>query len=508
MSESVTVWITGDQCSMTNTALLAAAESQTKPRVLMIESIKRGGKIKYHKKKLILIYSVMRHFAEELRDAGWQVDYYKEHPDFESAVQDHLEKNKPTEVFFMEQSEFGANEKLKRLLPDRKVTITPHCNFISTAKEFEDLHKTKDSRVTMERFYRLMRKKTNLLMDGDNPTGGDWNFDKENRQPPGKDFKFEALRTFPPDEITQAVIKMVDENFPDHPGGSGDWIYAVTRADALKAAKDFFDKRLDEFGPHQDSMLHGEPFLNHSVLSPYVNTCLLHPLELCKEAERRYIGNAARLTSVEGFIRQLIGWREFVWRVYWRLMPEYKERNHLNDAKLKLPDFYTTGDTKMRCMRDAIETVLKHGYAHHIVRLMLLGNFAMIAGYDPQETDLWFEEMFVDGYDWVMVPNVIGMALHADGGYIGTKPYAASANYINKMSDFCKKCEYSQKESTGDNACPFNTLYWHFLLRNEETFSQNHRMALIMKGLAGKPESWKKEIADRAKYLRDPGSKI
>lgn len=499
---STTVWITGDQCTLRNSALKVA--DKTRCRVLMIESTARGKQISYHKKKLVLIYSVMRHFAEELRQDGWTVDYYYEHPDFESAVKDHLQKHDPKTVSLMEQSEFGANERLSQLLGERQVQFLPHCNFISTADEFESLHTTPDARVTMERFYRTMRKKTGLLMDDGEPAGGEWNYDKTNRQPPADDFVFSAPPQFPADEITLDVMRMVNKHFADHPGTTDNWMLAVTREDAEKAAKDFLDKRLDEFGPHQDAMLHGQPFLNHSVLSPYINTCLLDPLELCREAEMRYIKKKARLASVEGFIRQVIGWREFVWRVYWRLMPEYKTRNFL-DSHFPIPDFFWTADTKMRCMSDALQTTIDHGYAHHIVRLMLLGNFSLIAGLDPLAVNDWFTEMFVDGYDWVMVPNVIGMTLHADGGYVGTKPYAASANYINRMSDYCKQCYFDPKKATGDRACPFNSLYWDFLLRNEKQLRGNHRMAMVMNGLETRSATWKTSIRERVKEMRAQG---
>jgi deoxyribodipyrimidine photolyase-related protein len=499
-----TVWITGDQCSKNNTALIAADNANSV--ILMIESIARGNMLKYHKKKLVLIYSCMRHFAEELRQDGWEVDYHREAPDFRSALNEHIERYKPQSFLFMEQSEYGASEKLAKMIGNIDVQVTPHCNFISTAAEFEKLHKSPDSRVTMESFYHVMRKKTGILMDGEQPRGGAWNFDKSNRQPPGKDLKTHALKRFPPDRITLDVITMVEKYFAEHPGTTDDWHYAVTREDAQLAAADFFDHRLDEFGPHQDAMLHGKPFLNHSVLSPYVNVCLLHPLELCREAESRLLRNEAQLASVEGFVRQLIGWREFVWRVYWRMMPEMKSKNGLN-ATEPLPDFFWTGDTRMRCLKDAIDTTIQHGYAHHIVRLMLLGNFALVAGLDPLETNNWFASMYIDGYDWVMVPNVIGMSLHADGGYVGTKPYAASANYINKMSDYCRKCPYDPKSATGDDACPFNALYWDFLMRNEETFAQNHRMSMIMKGLSAKSGDWRYGISNKADQLRESGWK-
>ncbi len=493
---------------MNNSALVAADKNNA--MVVMIESVARGNQLRYHKKKLVLIYSIMRHFAEELREAGWNVDYYEESPEFSEALATHIKKNNPTRLLMMEQSEFGVTAHLTNMakicserLLDRSidVEIFPHSNFISTSEEFEKLHTSPTARVTMEKFYHMTRKKTGLLMDGDDPMGGAWNFDKSNRLAPGKQLKYESLMSFPPDAITKKVIDMVERYFGDHPGTTDNWNYAVTRQDALRAAEDFFEKRLDQWGPHQDAMLDGEPFLNHSILSPYINTCLLHPLELCREAESRYLSKQAQISSVEGFIRQLIGWREFVWRAYWRLMPDYKQRNSLS-ATEELPDFFWTGKTRMRCMSDSIEAVQEHAYAHHIVRLMLFGNFALLAGLDPLKTNDWFHSMFIDGYDWVMVPNVVGMSLHADGGYVGTKPYAASANYINKMSNYCGKCYFDAKKTFGENACPFNSMYWNFLMQHQERFLKNHRMLMIMKGLETKSDDWKADIRERVHELR------
>jgi len=495
MKNKTTIWITGDQCSLWNSAL--SASDRNSSTVLMIESVERGSKLKYHKKKLVLIYSTMRHFANDLSKDGWQVDYYQEHADFKSALSSHLAKFQPSQIRMMEQSEFGTAESFRRMVDPIPLDIYPHSNFLSTASEFESLHKNSNSRVTMESFYRLMRKKTGILMDGENPVGGRWNYDQENRKPPSPNLSVIKLKHFPPDEITLSVIDMVDRMFPDHPGNTKSFFYAVTRENALLAATDFFEHRLNQFGTYQDAMVYGEPFLNHSVLSPYINVGLLHPLELMQEAAKRLERGQATLNSVEGFVRQLLGWREFIWRVYWRLMPDYKNRNGLN-ASQPLPEFFRTGQTNMRCLSDALQSVLDHGYAHHIARLMLLGNFALIAGLNPLETNDWFASMFVDGYDWVMVPNVIGMTLHADGGYVGTKPYAASANYINKMSNYCRNCIYDYKESTTENACPFNFLYWHFLIRNQDAFKNNQRMALILGSLSKKDDQWKKLISKRA----------
>ncbi|GAC1598300.1 MAG: hypothetical protein NVS3B28_30270 [Candidatus Velthaea sp.] len=338
-------------------------------------------------------------------------------------------------------------------------------------------------------------------MDGSVPAGGSWNYDAQNRQKPKAGLAFPDPPRFEPDTLTREVIAMVERHFPDHPGIVGDFHLAVNRRDALVALERFARERLDTFGPWQDAMMTGNRAMSHSLLSAYINTGLLHPLEVCERAELAYRDGSSRLASVEGFIRQVVGWREYVWRVYWKQMPAYRERNALG-ADIPLPQFYWDGDTQMFCMREALGDVRETAYAHHIQRLMILGNFALIAGFEPIATNDWFWAMFIDGYDWVMVPNVIGMSLHADGGYVGTKPYAASANYINGMSDYCKRCRYDPKKIEGDDACPFNALYWDFLARNETRFSKNMRMTLAMKNWQNRPPEWKSAVRRKAATIR------
>ena len=469
----------------------------------MIESTARAKLRPYHKRKLVLIYAVMRHYADDLRAAGWTVDYHPECDDDEAAFAEHVAAWEPQRLRSMEASEYGLADGLQALAVRHGLAfdLMPHCNFISEARDFDRLAKTESSRVTMENFYRGMRKKTGLLMDGGEPAGGAWNYDAENREPPKAGMRFPAQPRFPPDAITQAVIAMVERTFADHPGIVGDWNVPVTRRDALVALEDFVTFRLDGFGPHQDAMIAGERFMNHSMLSAPINVGLLHPFECCERAELAYRSGAARLQSVEGFIRQIIGWREYVWRIYWRMMPEYRKRNAL-DATIPLPAFFWSGETDMHCLHEALAHVRETAYAHHILRLMILGNFALIAGFEPQETNDWFWAMFIDGYDWVMVPNVIGMTLHADGGYVGTKPYAASANYINKMSNYCRPCRYDPKKTDGEDACPFNSLYWDFLDRNEVRFAKNPRMTMVMKNWQRRPEAAKVPIRARAAIVR------
>ncbi|BDE07308.1 (6-4) photolyase [Vulcanimicrobium alpinum] len=488
---------------MRNSALAGADPARS--IVLMIESVARGAMLPYHKRKLVLIYAVMRHFAEDLRAAGWRVDYRAEQPDFAQAFAAHVAVSAPSRLRIEEQSEWGMTERLCALAHEHglPVDVTPPSNVVSEPEDYDRLLRGDGARVTMETFYRAMRVKTGVLMDGAEPAGGRWNFDRENRSPPPKTgLRFAPRATFPPDAITRGAIATVETHFGDHPGDIGDWDLPVTRTDALAMLDDFCERRLDTFGPWQDAMVAGERAMSHSLLSAAINVGLLHPLEVVERAELAFRSGRARLASVEGFVRQVLGWREFVWRTYRCWMPEYKERNALG-ADLPLPAFYRDGQTRMFCMREAVSHVRETAYAHHILRLMVLGNFALIAGVVPREAHDWFHAMFVDGYDWVMAPNAIGMALHADGGLVGTKPYAASANYIAKMSNYCGRCRYDPKQATGEDACPFNALYWDFIARNERRFAANHRMRVIVRAWAGRPAAWRVAVRERARLLRE-----
>ncbi len=497
----MTIWITADGCTLRNSALAGVDPSAAV--VLLIESLADARRVPYHRRKLVLLFAIMRHFAADLRAAGWTVDYYAEDADLAAALAGHVRRYRSKRVRLMQQSEWGVTESLSAAATAAglAVEVTPHVNFISDPADFDQLATTATARVTLDRFYRAMRSKTGLLMDGAVPAGGAWNYDAQNRERPAAGLRFAPALRFAPDAITREVIAMVERRFGDHPGSIGEFDLAVTRRDALAALEQFCTQRLDTFGPWQDAMLAGEREMSHSLLAAYLNTCLLDPREVCERAELAYRSGGARLTSAEGFIRQVIGWREYVWRVYWKLMPEYRTRNALH-ADLPLPEFYRTGDTAMRCLREALETVHATGYAHHIIRLMVLGNFALLAGCDPIETNDWFWAMFIDAYDWVMVPNVIGMTLHADGGFVGTKPYCASANYINKMSDYCKRCAYSPRELTADDACPFNALYWDFLARNEARFARNPRMAVIVRNWQGRDPAAKAAVRAKAARIR------
>jgi deoxyribodipyrimidine photolyase-related protein len=327
-----------------------------------------------------------------------------------------------------------------------------------------------------------MRRKYDILMDGDNPIGGQWNFDSENRKPPKSGLNVPKNYTIKPDKITTDVLNLVEKNFKDHFGDLNPFYFAVTRQQALIVLNEFIDKRLSMFGDFQDAMIEGEPWMFHSHISFYLNCGLLTPLECIKAAENAYCDNRAPLNAVEGFVRQILGWREYIRGVYWYKMPDYKEENYL-EASRKLPEFYWTGQTNMNCLKQCINETKENSYSHHIQRLMVLGNFVLLAGINPDDVHNWYLAVYSDAYEWVELPNVTGMILYADGGVLASKPYAASGAYINRMSNYCKNCHYKVNLKDGKDACPFNYLYWDFLIRNENKLRNNPRMGLIYRNL-------------------------
>ncbi|WP_298676112.1 cryptochrome/photolyase family protein [uncultured Lentibacter sp.] len=474
------VVVLGDQLSHGLSALKASSPKQA--IVVMAEVAEEAGYVNHHQKKLAFVFSAMRHFALELRAAGWEVVYHRlddphTAPDLPQQVRGLLAQDGRFARVLMTQAgeqrlaaAFDAAAKHwpvpLSVLPDKRF-LASHADFANWAEGRKQLR--------MEYFYREMRRKTGLLMQGDQPEGGQWNFDADNRKAAKPDlFMPEPPRT-QPDAITQEVLEMVAQTRGAHFGQLLPFWFAVDRAGALEALEYFASEALPRFGDYQDAMLRGQPFLYHSVLAQYINIGLLEPLEVCRRVERAYYEGQAPLNAVEGFIRQIIGWREYMRGIYW-LNPEgYTDQNHLG-ATRPLPDFYWTGKTDMACMAAAIGQTIEHAYAHHIQRLMVTGNFAMLAGLDPKEVHEWYLAVYADAYEWVEAPNVIGMSQFADGGFLGSKPYAASGNYINKMSDYCAECRYSVSQKTGDGACPFNALYWDFLARNEDKLRGNPRL--------------------------------
>ncbi len=474
------ILILGDQLTRAISALSAA--NQKTDIILMVEVSEEATYVRHHKKKIAFLFSAMRHFAGELKRIGWKVDYVKlDDPQnsgsFAGEVGRALSRHACSSIYVTEPGEWRVRADIEtwqeRLsLP---VIILPDDRFICSYTEF---HKWADGRkqLRMEYFYREMRRKTGLLMDGDKPAGGKWNFDSENRKPAKSDlFMPSPLRT-EPDELTIDVLKLVGEQFTEHFGDLTPFWFAVTRTQAEAALDHFINVALPGFGDYQDAMLEGEKYLYHSVLSIYINAGLLDPLSVCQRVEAAWQDGHAALNAAEGFIRQIIGWREYVRGIYWLKMPDYVEQNFFGNTK-PLPDFYWTGETDMACMSAAITQTKEEAYAHHIQRLMVTGNFALLAGIAPKEVHEWYLAVYADAYEWVELPNTLGMSQFGDGGLLGSKPYAASGNYINKMSDHCKNCTYKVEEKTGKTACPFNPLYWDFLVRNREKLAGNPRMA-------------------------------
>jgi len=443
--------------------------------------------VKHHKKKIAFIFSCMRHFAEELREKGYNIHYTKlDDPEnagsFRGEVQRAIKAHNPNRIIVTEPSEYRVLEDMRLWENDFgiPVDIRDDDRFLCTHKEFAEWAEGR-KQLRMEYFYREMRRKYGILMNADKPEGGDWNYDSENRKPPKEGLTIPPTYISEPDEISRECINLVAEKFPDHFGDLEPFYFAVTRDQALIALDQFIRERLANFGDYQDAMIEGEPWMYHSHLSFYINIGLLTPLECCERAEAAYAEGTAPLNAVEGFIRQIIGWREYVRGIYWLKMPEYETENFLN-ANRKLPDFFwDPNKTQMNCLKQCVSETKENAYAHHIQRLMVLGNFALIAGLSPEEVNEWYMIVYADAYQWVELPNVTGMILFADGGILGSKPYAASGAYINKMSDYCQNCRYSPTKKNGDKACPFNYLYWDFLIRNEDKLRSNHRLGMIYK---------------------------
>ena len=468
----------------------------------MIETTARAAVRPYHVQKLVLLWSSMRHFAEELRELGFEVDYYEMASSLREGVEQHVARYQPDVVRLMESAEYGASERLRCMVEalGTRCEHLPNNAFVSERSAFQKRYQGKTS-VRLEGFYRSMRRKTGILMDGDEPAGGRWNFDADNREVPEPGHRFPPIPRFPPDAATRRVMKDVRERFPNHFGELDGFAWPVCRADAESFFEDFLDHRLDLFGPYEDAMVSGEAVLYHSLLSPLLNLGLLSPLDVCRRAEERYRSGRARLSSAEGFVRQILGWRELVYQLYHWQMPGYTERNELG-ADLPLPEFYWTGDTPMRCVSEAVDQVKRNGINHHIQRLMVTGNFALIGGIDPQEVNAWYWLAYVDAFEWVVSPNVLGLTLYADGALLASKPYAASANYIHKMGDYCGSCEYDRKTADRETSCPFNALYWDFLARHRRRFAKNPRMNMVMSALKRKDAAELRRIRARAKELR------
>jgi deoxyribodipyrimidine photolyase-related protein len=481
--------------------------------VLMAEAGDETAYVPHHKQKIVLILSAMRHFAAELRAEGIEVDYVElEDPgnsgSFSGELARAARRHRPGRVVVTAPGEWRVAEMARGWAKALgvPVEVREDDRFYCSAARFRRWAEERKT-YRMEFFYREMRRESGLLMKGGEPEGGRWNFDAENRKPLPKGRSPLAPPAFSPDAITRGVMELVARRFAHHFGDLESFGWAAARADALRALAHFIDHNLHSFGDYQDAMARGEPFLHHSVISPYLNIGLLTPREVCAAAERAYRDRAAPLNAVEGFIRQILGWREYIRGIYWLRMPEYAQTNALGAAR-PLPSFYWTGKTDMACVAEAVAQTRRHAYAHHIQRLMVTGNFALLAGVAPREVEAWYLAVYADAFEWVELPNTHGMALFADGGLLASKPYAASGAYIDKMSDYCAGCRFDPKAKSGERACPFNYLYWKFLIENRAALSGNPRLAMPYRTLERMDEGRRHEIeADSRVFLAEMGNR-
>ncbi len=451
--------------------------------VLMVEVMAEATYVPHHPKKIAFILSAMRHFAGELRAEGVRVRYVAlDDPGNAQSFAGELDRAvaelRPGRVVVTEPGEWRVLDALRRWGEESPtgLEIRRDDRFFCDTALFARWAGERQQ-LRMELFYREMRMATGILMEPDGaPAGGRWNFDADNRKRlPGGIALPEPLRV-EPDAVTREVLALVAIRFGHHFGELEPFWFAVTRADALRALARFVTSALPRFGDYQDAMKQGEAWLFHSALSQYLNCGLLRPREVCAAAERAWRDGLVPLNGAEGFVRQILGWREYVRGVYWLRMPDYARLNALGGRR-PLPWFYWTGETELNCLRQALGQTRREALSHHIQRLMVTGNFALLAGVVPEEICAWYLAVYADAYEWVELPNVLGMVMHADGGYLASKPYAAGGNYINRMSDFCRHCRYDVKAKEGPDACPFNYLYWNFMLEHRAELGRNPRLA-------------------------------
>ncbi len=499
--------ILGDQLSLSISSLKDA--DKTSDTILMAELIEEATYVPHHKKKIAFLFSAMRHFAEELRSQGWRIRYVKlDDPhnsgSFTGEIARAVAEITPDRLIVTEPGEYRVLALMRdwQELFGMPVEIRDDSRFLCSIERFSRWADGKKA-LRMEYFYREMRREHGVLMRGNEPEGGQWNFDAENRESLPDHIALPQHPEFPLDRITTEVLGLVEGRFAHHPGALLPFTMPVTRSQALEMLDRFITERLPLFGKYQDAMKQGEPKLFHSMVSAVLNCGLLEPMEIIRQAEHAYHSGHAPLNAVEGFIRQILGWREYVRGLYWLKMPEYALSNAL-DAQRPLPDFYWTGKTDMNCLAQVFGETLENAHAHHIQRLMVTGNFALLAGISPPQIEAWYLAVYADAYEWVELPNTHGMVCYADGGYLASKPYAASGSYIDRMSDYCGACAYDVKKKTGPKACPFNYLYWNFLIENEGVLRKNQRMSVIYGNLDRMDKTRRDEIiTDASAFLEN-----
>ncbi len=482
--------------------------------VWMAEVEQEATHVRCHKLRIAVFFAAMRHFRDELRGRGIDV-HYKEMPrrrsrdrsaDFASVLAKDVRKLRPKRLVLTRPGDLRVLALLEEAAGklDLELEMREDRHFYSSPPEFSAWADGR-KQLVQETFYRTLRRRHGILVgEGGEPEGGRWNFDEDNRETFGRQGpgQIRPPRRFAPDALTGEVLALVDARFADHPGSLEHFDLPVTRRDARSFLRDFVRHRLADFGPYEDAMWTGEPFLFHSRLSVALNLKLLDPRECVAAAGAAYQNGEAPLNSVEGFVRQIVGWREFVRGIYWHFMPGYIEKNALDCEDRDVPSFFWDGRTEMRCVREGMQSVLDHGYAHHIVRLMVLGLFAQLLGVHPRRFHDWHMALYLDAIDWVSLPNTLGMSQYGDAGIMATKPYCASGAYVKRMSNFCGNCRYDPKQAVGEKACPFTTLYWDFLARHRKRFAANRRMAMQMRNLNRKPAADLAGIRRQAKALR------
>ena len=480
------VLILGDQLDLQGAALKGF--DRTVDEVFMIESAVEANYVWTHQAKIALFLSAMRHFAQRLVSHGYPLHYVKESSlSITEALKNYLIETGVKHLICTEPGEWRLKESLIALAQELSISIDMREDehFFCTHEVFRTWASDKKE-LRLEYFYRLMRKTHRILLDGNgDPEGGQWNFDQDNRKPypkkgPGM---IDDPLSFEPDEMTKEVLQYVAETYKNHPGSLGHFNWPVTREQALKALDYFVSYRLQNFGTFQDAMWADTPFGWHSVLSSSLNLKLLNPREVVAAVLKAWKQHALDLSAVEGFVRQILGWREFVRGMYYLDMPQMAQDNYYAHDRA-LPQWYWSGQTNMACMKDAIEQTLKYGYAHHIQRLMVTGNFALLAELLPTEVCAWYLAIYVDAIEWVELPNTAGMALFANGGRFTSKPYIASGSYIKRMSNYCSSCKYKPEVRFGETACPVTTLYWNFLIKHRAQFDSNPRTRLMTANLS------------------------
>ena len=489
------ILVLGDQLSPNLSALRRAHKDNDV--VVMAEVADEATYVPHHPKKIAFLFAAMRKFAAALEKDGWTVDYTRLQANQTSicgALLAAADRYGAAGVIATEPGEWRLINALNHC--PVKVELLPDDRFIASHRDFEGWAKGRKA-LRMEYFYRDMRRKTGLMMEGEDPAGGEWNYDHENRKPAPDAVSYSGPMRFTPDSVVEDVLALVEARFGDNFGDLRPFWFATDTGQARRHLAHWIKAGLPGFGDYQDAMLDDEKFLYHAVVGLYINAGLLDPREVCCAVEDAWKSGDVPINAAEGFIRQIIGWREYVRGIYFLEGPDYTARNGLKHNR-DLPWLYWGGDTRMRCMAQAVAQTKEDAYAHHIQRLMVTGNFALLAGIDPAQIHEWYLAVYADAYEWVEAPNVIGMSQFADGGIIASKPYVSSGNYINKMSDYCKNCGYSVQKKTGDDACPFNLLYWHFMDRHRAVFEGNPRIGRIYANWDRMDEGKRKTILSEA----------